>query len=160
MALKGRQTATRVHSNYPNPVNYVPTAVVSESTDMVSAHLKGIDAALENIAKTTTSNNVAKTIATIVLPEDSSLVIEATVSAKQTNGNSRAGYIRRALYYRLGAAVPALQDTIDTTLTRTNGGSGYDATFGVVNNDVVVLVTGANGNNVSWTCRYRATIAP
>jgi hypothetical protein len=160
MALKGRQTATRINSNYYSPVNYVPEPVASESTDMVSAHLKGIDAALEDIVKTTTSTNAQKAIATIILPEDSSLVIEATITAKQTNGNARAGYVRRALYYRIGAAVPSLQNTIDTSLTRTDGSSGYDVTFGVVNNDVVILVTGANGNNVSWTCRYRTTIAP
>ena len=44
--MKGRQAATKVSSSYPSPNNYTPSPSYSESTDRVSAHLKGIDSAL------------------------------------------------------------------------------------------------------------------
>jgi hypothetical protein len=44
--MKGRQAATKVSSSYPSPSHYTPSPSYSESTDRVSAHLKGIDNAL------------------------------------------------------------------------------------------------------------------
>jgi hypothetical protein len=44
--MKGRQSATRVSADFPNPSNYTPTPVNNEWHDRVSAHLKGIDVAL------------------------------------------------------------------------------------------------------------------
>ena len=46
MGLDGYKRATEIDAAYPNPVNYTPASVGGEPTSHLSAHVKGMDAAL------------------------------------------------------------------------------------------------------------------
>lgn len=46
MGLQGRLDGRKITAGFPSPTNYTPTAVGNENVNKVSAHLKGIDAAL------------------------------------------------------------------------------------------------------------------
>src|SRR3990167_2682219 len=60
-----------------------------------------------------------------------------------------AGYVIYATYKRVGAAAPALVGTIAADYTAEDQ-AGWDATFAVSGNNVIVQITGAVNNNITW----------
>lgn len=101
----------------------------------------------------TTSDATPTTLTTIAIPDNTTVLIDATVSARETSGADRAGYIRRALVYRESAGIATLVDTVDTTLTRESDVL-WDATISVSGNNALVEVTGLAGSTINWRCRY------
>jgi hypothetical protein len=161
MALKGRQVASKIDAVLRNPVGYTPTPVNLENADQVSAHLQGIDIALtkqERLATIPTTNNTVTTIVIIPIPDNSSVLIEASIVGKQTNGLGRAGYIREALVYRNNSSNATLQNTVNTLLTRESTAS-WDANIAVNGFNAIITVQGATGNAITWVCRYKTTTA-
>jgi len=162
MALKGRQTASKVDAVLRNPTGYTPTPVYNESANEVSAHLHGIDIALtgvlEKLATVPTTNNTVTTIVTIPISDNSSVLIETSIVGKQTNGLGRSGYMCQALVYRTNSGNATIQNTVNTLLTRESTAS-WNATIAVNGFNAIITVQGATGNNINWVCRYKTTTA-
>lgn len=99
-------------------------------------------------ATTTTLSNIT------TLAVSKSILVEARIVAKRTGGSSgtdgdSAMYVRRAGFKRdstnPSAAVGAVQDVFTV-----EDQAGWDATIALSTNDVIVQVTGAANNNITW----------
>jgi hypothetical protein len=101
-----------------------------------------------------TTDATLTTIATIPLADDTVALLEAFVVGRQTNAAARAGYIRRALFYREAAGGVAQQGTINTEFTRESA-TLWNATFAPSGNNILIQVQGTAGDNVNWECRYK-----
>lgn len=87
------------------------------------------------------------------LSSGQSMIIETKVVARRTGGSSgtsgdSASYIRRACYKNTGAG-PTIVGAIQDSFT-VEDQAGWDCSFTVSGNDVLVQVTGATNNNVRW----------
>jgi hypothetical protein len=118
------------------------------STDTTGTMIDGKFAAEQQ-----TTDATLTTIAAIAVPDDTVILVEASVVGRQTNAAARAGYIRRALFYREAAGGVVQQGTINTEFTRESA-TLWNATFSISVNDVLIQVQGAAGDNVNWDCRY------
>lgn len=79
---------------------------------------------------------------------------ELRVRALRTGGTAgsaqdSAAYVVRAAYKRVGSAAPTIVGAITAEYTAEDQ-AGWDCTFAVSGNNVLVQVTGALDNNVSW----------
>lgn len=89
------------------------------------------------------------------MDNDSTLFIKAMVTARRTGGTSgsagdSAGYEITAVYNKDGAAAPTIVGAIQADFT-VEDQAGWNATFVVSSNDVLLQVTGAADNNVTWS---------
>lgn len=100
-----------------------------------------------------TTDASATTLATIPIPEGSAVLIVSTVTAHRTNGLDRAGYIRRAVAFRIGAANAQFEGAVDPTFSR-DSNNGWDEDLVLSGSNVVVEVNGAVGHDVNWVNRY------
>lgn len=104
-----------------------------------------------------TTDATPTTLATIPITADSSCVIDAHVSAKQTSsGTTRAGYVVQALVYRIGAGAATRQGTDNALFTRESTAT-MDATVTTSGNDAIVQVTGVAATTINWKATYRTT---
>lgn len=79
---------------------------------------------------------------------------ELRVRAIRTGGSAgaaqdSAAYVVRAAYKRVGSAAPTIVGAITADYTAEDQ-AGWDCTFAVSGNNVIVQITGAVNNNISW----------
>ena len=111
----------------------------------------------DGIIKTVSTTDATVTsLAVIPVPDNTVLLLRATIIARRTNAADRAGYVRRAVVFREAAGAATLQGAVDTPLTRESHGP-WDATIDVNGNNVRIRVTGAVGHNVNWKTMYWLT---
>lgn len=104
-------------------------------------------------ATTTTTNATPATLFTFTVPASTTYVIEANVIARRTGGASGtaedgASYKIRATYKNV-AGTATLVGAI-TSISSAEDQAGWDATFSPTSNTVLLQVTGAASNNISW----------
>ncbi len=88
-----------------------------------------------------------------LVADNTSCFIEARVLAKRTGGTAgtagdSASYVRRGLYKRTSGTVSLVGSVQDNFTAESQ--SGWDCTFSVSSNDILLQVTGATDNNVIW----------
>jgi len=97
----------------------------------------------------TTIDASAQTIATIAIPDDTVMVIEAHILGRRTDSPGRAGYVRRATVYREAAGVAVIEGAVDTAYSRESD-SAWNVTIDVNGNDARIRVQGAVGSTVNF----------
>lgn len=103
-------------------------------------------------AKTTTTDATVTTLQTIPITASQTYMLEARIKARRTGGTAGtaddgAGYIRRCMVTTKAGTVTinAVQDGFTQ-----EDQAGWDATLTVSGANVLVRVTGAVNNNISW----------
>lgn len=102
-------------------------------------------------ASVQTTDGTTTTIATISLADNSAVLVDALVVARQTSGAAHAGIVQRGLAYRAGGGAVLAGQAEDADLTA----SAWTATFAVSGNDLLLQVTGAAATTIDWTARLR-----
>jgi hypothetical protein len=102
--------------------------------------------------RNTTSDATVTTLQTIPITANKSYLIEARVVARYTGGaagtpNDGAAYVRQALVTTKGGAVTI---TGLTSVLTAEDQPGWDCTLTVSGANILVRVTGAANNNVTW----------
>lgn len=109
----------------------------------------------QSIKTVNTTDATQTTVHTIPITSGRTYFIESTIIARRTGGASGtaedgASYVRRATYTTKSGAV-TLMGSVQTIGTDAEDQAGWDATFTISGANVLVRVTGASGNNVTWT---------
>ena len=112
------------------------------------ASLKVTAAVVETTDATTT------TLLTLPLEDNKTTQIVADVVARRTGGSAGtagdgASYRRIGTFYRVSAGSATLIGSLSTPHTAESQG-GWECTLTASGNDVLVRITGATNNNVSW----------
>jgi len=102
----------------------------------------------------TTVNATEATIATIAIPADTAVLVEAYIVAKEAGG-VRAGYVARALIYRTGAGAATVQGAVQSDFSRESNGA-LDVNIDVDGgNNGRVRVTGLAATTINWKSQHR-----
>lgn len=109
------------------------------------------------------TNALANTIATIAIPDNSCVWIDASVIARDTGSASRAAYVRQACIYRQGGGgATILTGVLGPATVETAGiAASWDASISVSGNNALVTfqnTLGALTINVASTVRYQSVI--
>lgn len=104
--------------------------------------------------RTTTTDATVTTIDTIAITASRTYMIEARVVARRTGGSSGAAddgavYVRTAMVTTKSSVV-TINST--TSLVTQEDQAGWDVTLAVSGSNVVIQVTGAANNNITWHC--------
>jgi hypothetical protein len=110
-------------------------------------------------AQVSTTNSTVTAIATIPVPTDSALYIEATIIGKRTGGTAgsaqdAAVYVRTARFKNVGGTVSISNLQSDYT---SEDQFTWNATLAVSGTNAVVNVAGAANNNINWTVNYKVS---
>lgn len=100
-----------------------------------------------------TTDATVRTLATLKIPVDQVVVIEGTVSARRTGGsagatNDGAGYAVKIVATNTGGTAAIIGSASVTTIAESQ--AGWNVTATVSGNSVLVQVTGAANNNITW----------
>lgn len=107
---------------------------------------------LFTLSTVTTSDATETTLATIAIPNDTSVLIEAHIVANDSS--ERAGYVLRALVYRIGAGAAAIEGQPQDPFVRESTAT-MDATIDVDGgNNARIRVTGIAATVVNWKSRH------
>jgi len=106
------------------------------------------------LGRTATTDATQTTAYTKTLSADSMINIQAFVSARRTGGTGGtngdcAGYVVIGTYQKVGAGGATLVGSVTAVHTAENQ-AAWDATFTVSGNNVLLSVTGAANNNITW----------
>ena len=110
--------------------------------------LPGMDS---NRDAVTTSNNSTATVAAYTIPEDTAVLVTATVTAMQSDGSDMAWFQLRASGRRDGSAAPTAHraaGVVDSELNTT--GIAWTAVLDISGNTYRVRVTGDTGKTIKW----------
>lgn len=102
-------------------------------------------------ANTTTTDATVTTLQTIAIPTDTTVLIEARVTARRTGGS--AGTNGDSAYYIVRGRAKNIAGTVtlhDVISEESEDQAGWDADLDVDSTDVRVRVTGAVDNNITW----------
>lgn len=105
-----------------------------------------------------TTNATPTTIATIPMGASKTYLIEATVTGRRVSGGAGAAY-DSAVYIRRAKANGA--DGVTATLSAVTAEytvedqAGWDVTLSASGANILVQVTGAVDNNITWSCYVR-----
>jgi len=102
----------------------------------------------------TTTNATTATAATIAIASGNTYLIEARIVARRTGGSSGtaddgATYVRRGTYTTKSGTV-TLMGSVQTIGTDAEDQAGWDATLDISGTNVLVRVTGAANNDITW----------
>lgn len=105
-------------------------------------------------ARVETTDATVTTLLTLTLEDGSAYQIVADVVARRTGGASGtagdgASYRIIGTYRRVSAGSATLIGSV-TSVHSAENQAGWDAALSVSGNDVLLRVTGATGNNLSW----------
>jgi hypothetical protein len=109
------------------------------------------------------TNALANTVATIAVPDNSCMWLEASVIVRDTASANRAAYVRQACVYRQGGGgATILTGVLGPATVETAGvAAAWDATISVSGNNALVTfqnTAGALTLNVATTVRYQSVI--
>lgn len=118
-----------------------------------------VDAGGRTESTVQTVGNTPTTLATIAITDNTTVMIEAAITARRSDvADNRAGYIRRAVVYRAGG-VATLLGSVDTPMTRELQGN-WNATIIVSGNNAVIQVTGGAGQTIEWKSCHLTCVSP
>jgi hypothetical protein len=112
------------------------------------------DASIYNVFQTatTTTNATVTTLATVPTTTNTTMQLEVRINGRRTGGTSgsagdSAAYIRTARIKNVGGTVTLSNLQSDYT---SEDQTGWNATIVVSGTDVLVRITGAANNNITW----------
>ena len=108
----------------------------------------------DRVKKITTTDATVTTVDTIPITASSTYLIQARVIGRRTGGVSGTAddgcsYVRRGTYTTKSGVVTLL-GAVETIGTDREDQAGFDATLTISGTNVLVRVTGAASNNMSW----------
>jgi hypothetical protein len=108
----------------------------------------------DRVKATTTTDATVKTVDTIAITASSTYLIQTRIVGRRTGGVSGTAddgcsYVRRGTY-TTKAGVVTLMGAVETIGTDREDQAGFDATLTISSTNVLVRVTGAASNNMSW----------
>lgn len=124
---------------------------------VIAGHLTNQDVAssVPEPGEVTTTTVAVTTLVTIAIPDDTVVLIDVEILARQTNGAGRATYIRRAVVFREATGPATLEGAVDSPFTRESD-TPWDATIVVDGgNNALVEVTGQATKEINWEAFYR-----
>lgn len=135
-------------------------------SSLFRSSMKFVDSSASNAnwemfqAQTSTTTNTQTTLASISIPADTVVVIEASVQGHRTGGTAgtvgdAATYIRTARFKNVGGTVTKSREQADFT---SEDQPSWDATFDVNGTSARIRVTGATNNNINWTTTYNVQV--
>jgi len=103
-----------------------------------------------------TTDNTTTTAATVAVPTDTVMFIEARIVARRSGGSAgssgdSAVYVRSAKFKNIGGTVSLLN--LQTDYTSEDQGA-WNGTLVVSGANALVSIKGASNNNVTWTVTY------
>ena len=106
-----------------------------------------------------TTNATITTIATIVIPPETTMLIQARIVARRTGGSSGtaedgAAYVICAAYKNVAGVATEIGES---SLFSAEDQVGWAATVTPSGANALIQVTGAANNNVDWSCLYQTT---
>lgn len=109
-------------------------------------------------AKVLTTDATVTTLYTFTLPTSTSYLIECYVVARRTGGSAGtaedgAGYVVRGQYKNVSGTATLIGAVSQIFVAESQ--AGWDATLTVSAGTVLLRVTGAVSNNVSWAAKIR-----
>ncbi len=107
----------------------------------------------QNVVQTTDATQTV--LATVEVPDDTTLTLTVWVSAFRTGTEEVAGFQRRIVAKRFGGGGAALVDLPDEDFERLEN-SAWDVDVDVSGNNVEVKVTGEAAKTINWTSRHLA----
>ena len=121
------------------------------TTNVVDVGRYNIHETIENTVSTTDAT--VTTIATIPIPDDCTVLVDASVAAFRTNGEDQA-MLRRVVcvYRRTGADVVKQGSSAVAAPVRSDG--TWDISFSASGTNLLVRVLGAVGKDIDWKCRH------
>lgn len=105
-----------------------------------------------------TTNATPTTLQTIAIPASHAYHLEVSVTARRTGGASGtaedcAGYVLRGLYNQVAGAAALVGAVVQTVVGESQ--AAWDATLVLSGTNVLVQVTGATGNTITWHATTR-----
>ena len=109
---------------------------------------------LKRHGRLATTDSTVTTINTVAIPTNFTVMIEAFGVARRTAGSAGtaddgATYYKSASYTKKSGTVTLL-GTVQDIITPNEDQAGWDFTFLIAGNDVLIQVTGATNNNITW----------
>jgi len=110
-------------------------------------------------AELETTTGVEQQIATLAMPEGSTIAVVAVVAGYRSDGGGDGEIVSKisgAFRRRTGGSATSIgSPTTNVEFERTDGGGGsYNVDFDTSGNDIQISVTGAGGHTVQWKARY------
>ncbi len=104
-----------------------------------------------------TTGATTPTIATIPIPDDTSVLVEVDIVGFSTNGADQVAYKKAALVYRRSAGIAVLE-AVQDVMTDIESDVNFDATIGVDGgNNAIITVTGVAAKTMEWKSRHTVT---
>lgn len=107
---------------------------------------------VENLVQTTVLETV--TIATIAIPDNTSVLVTVDIVGFSTNGADQVAYKKAALVYRRSAGAAALQGAVQDVMADVESDALFDVTIGVSGNNAIITVTGVAAKTMNWKARH------
>jgi len=122
----------------------------------IDNYLSQLRADPAHIYSVQTTDATTTTLATITIPSETTVLIEAHVVARRTGGVSGtaedgAAYVIDAAYKNVAGTATEIGETAVFTA---EDQAGWSCTLSASGGDALLRVTGAVGNNVVWNVRY------
>jgi hypothetical protein len=132
--------------------------VLGSIADMLAVLNPG-DRAFSSTVNTTDATVTA--VATLAVPANTTLVIEALIAARRTGGaagttGDAAGYVAYCAAKNIAGTVTIVGQALDFTA---EDQAGWTAAFAVATTNIELRVTGAANNNITWTAAGKALAA-
>jgi len=143
--VTGKVIREATGSTYPETKSFTSTQtlqIVGNKNFDSSQHI-------EYVAAKQTTDATVTTLASWSLLDETSYVIEATVSGKKSDTSQRAEYKIIGLFYRDGAG-NATQQGATTVLSSIESDAAWDCVFDVSSTLARIRVTGAAATTVDW----------
>ncbi len=97
-----------------------------------------------------TTDNTVTTIATIAIPDDTVVSIEAKIVGRRTNGADRFSSTLRRLVFREAAGGATVQGPLD--VFDRSSDPQYDSQIIVDGNNALIQIEGDTGHDINWRC--------
>ena len=160
-AATADQTDVEIETAYNNQVAVVSQVDAEAGTSTTrqgwtAQRVKqAIDALVFSGGTVTTTDATVTTLELIAIPDDTVVIIEVFISARRTDAEDGASYIRRASVFREAAGSATIRGTVDTTFTRESS-APWNATITVSGNNALISVTGQAANTINWKSSTKA----
>lgn len=151
-----------VNSNNPltryNDINLIGGSGIDIATSTDNQN-KRVDFTFSDssYAELVTINGSATTIATIAIPTDTSVMIEAKVVARRTGGTSGsaqdgAGYTVMGVYKNISGTATEIGES---SIFSAEDQAGWSVGITPSSGNALIQVTGAADNNITWAITYK-----
>ena len=135
------------------PADQKLAALMETPMRALERSLKALDKYLSNQVEQRTTNATVTTLYTQSVPVNETIVVDGYVSARRTGGtagaaNDGAGYTVQFVAKNTAGTAALIGSGTVTTLGESQ--AGWNVTLSASGGDILVRVTGAIDNNITW----------